>query len=55
MGEAFGKGRITNEDTLKKWTWKAGKNPDALEKTTAAWNTSRAAGQDADCGRDPKG
>jgi hypothetical protein len=48
------KGWIVKADTLKELAAKIGKNPDALEKTVAAWNKSCAAGNDAEYGRDPK-
>jgi succinate dehydrogenase/fumarate reductase flavoprotein subunit len=48
------KGWIVKADTLKELAAKIGKNPEALEKTVAAWNKACAAGNDAEFGRDPK-
>jgi succinate dehydrogenase/fumarate reductase flavoprotein subunit len=48
------KGWIVKADTLKELAAKLGKDPDTLEKTVAAWNTSCAAGKDSEFGRDSK-
>jgi len=47
------KGWILKADTIRELAGKMGKDPDALEKTVAAWNQSCAAGKDADFARPP--
>jgi succinate dehydrogenase/fumarate reductase flavoprotein subunit len=48
------KGWILKADTLKELAAKIGKDPEALEKTVAAWNKACAEKNDAEYGRDPK-
>jgi succinate dehydrogenase/fumarate reductase flavoprotein subunit len=45
------KGWIVKADSLRELAGKIGKDPDALEKTVAAWNKSCAAGNDGEFGR----